>query len=216
MSRFGRTDPTAFGENAESASHVPCSHGSTISIDDAVAAFRAGDPVSTRDASDREGNDAGGRIRVAVAGRVARQRDLPFLHGALAHSATESHDLGSDERSSFSLAVNHHDTYTGTTDEDRAPHLHHRANCHAPEAIDCSAACRPSGHVHLLRAAPDPLADRQGQTELVVTLAETTELPPTVVVCEMLDDETGCTLAGCRGGIRRSQRCPLCGGRTHQ
>jgi 3,4-dihydroxy 2-butanone 4-phosphate synthase len=192
------------------------SHSSSIRIDDAVAAFRAGDPVLIHDAADREGetdlvypaqaitpasvgrlrSDAGGLLCVAVANRVARQWALPFLQETLDHPATAAHDLQYDERSSFSLPVNHRDTYTGITDEDRALTISTIGTAAAaPEVIDFPAVFRTPGHVHLLRAAPDLLADRQGHTELGVTLAEVAEVPPAAVVCEMLDDETGQALS---------------------
>ena len=42
-----------------------------------------------------------------------------------------------------------------------------------------------------MRAAPDLLDDREGHTELGIALADAADQPPAVVVCEMLDDETG-------------------------
>lgn len=183
-----------------------------MDVDEAVRAFRAGSPVLIHDASDREGetdlvyparavrpdtvsrlrNDAGGLVCVAVANRVARQWNLPFIQEALNHPTTVNHDLEYDERSSFSLTVNHRDTYTGITDEDRALTISTLGTAAAaPEEFDFSTTFRTPGHVHLLRAAPDLLADRQGHTELGIALAEMAELSPAVVVCEMLDDETG-------------------------
>jgi 3,4-dihydroxy 2-butanone 4-phosphate synthase len=88
--------------------------------------------------------------------------------------------------------VNHRDTFTGITDEDRALTITElAAAASAPDAVDFAAAFRAPGHVHLLRAAPDLLADRLGHTELGIALAAATDQPPAVVVCEMLDDETG-------------------------
>lgn len=188
------------------------SHQLSMDVDEVVTAFRAGDPVLIHDASDREGetdlvyparavtpaivrrlrNDAGGLVCVAVANRVARQWNLPFIQEALNHPTTVNHDLEYDERSSFSLTVNHRNTYTGITDEDRALTISTIGTAAAaPESLDFPATFRTPGHVHLLRAAPGLLADRQGHTELGIALAETAELPPAVVVCEMLDDETG-------------------------
>ncbi|MHC3438164.1 3,4-dihydroxy-2-butanone-4-phosphate synthase [Natrialbaceae archaeon A-gly3] len=101
-------------------------------------------------------------------------------------------DLEYDERSSFSLTVNHRDTYTGITDEDRALTISTIGGAaSSPDSIDFSAAFRTPGHVHLLRGAPDLLADRQGHTELGLALTGAADLPPAVVVCEMLDNETG-------------------------
>ena len=182
----------------------------------AVAAFRAGDPVLVHDAADREGetdivyaagavtpsavahlrNDAGGLVCAALADGVAEALDLPFLDSSIDHPTAGGHDLGYDARSSFSLPVNHRDTYTGITDEDRATTIGALADAASnPEATDFSTEFRAPGHVHLLRAAPDLLADREGHTELGIALAEAADREPAVVVCEMLDDETGEALA---------------------
>ncbi|MCU4751331.1 3,4-dihydroxy-2-butanone-4-phosphate synthase [Halobacteria archaeon AArc-curdl1] len=204
-----------FGRDRTSAASVR-SHRPSTDVDDVLTAFRSGDPVLIHDAADREGetdlvyparevtpdsvrrlrNDAGGLVCIALADRVARAWDLPFLQEILSHPAAANHRLEYDERSSFSLPVNHRDTYTGITDDDRALTIATiGAAAEAPKAMDFSATFRTPGHVHLLRAAPDLLSDRQGHTELGVALAETAGLPPAVVVCEMLDDETGGALA---------------------
>jgi 3,4-dihydroxy 2-butanone 4-phosphate synthase len=185
-------------------------------VEAAVEAFREGSPVLVHDAADREGetdliypagavtpedvsrmrNDAGGLVCVALADEVAEAFDLPLLEDALDHPAAGDHDLGYDERSSFSLSVNHRDTYTGITDEDRAKTITELAAAAAdPEDTDFAAAFRAPGHVHLLRAAPDLLEDREGHTELGIALAEAAERELAVVVCEMMDDETGGALS---------------------
>lgn len=186
------------------------------SIDAALDAFARGEPVCIHDADDREGetdliypagavtpaavarlrNDAGGLVCVAVSHAVAETFDLPFLQETLDHPAAANHDLVYDDRSSFSLSVNHRETETGITDEDRALTIRELASAAAaPDETPFSEQFRSPGHVHVLRAAENLLADRQGHTELGVALAEATELPPAVVVCEMLDDETGRALA---------------------
>ena len=141
-------------------------------------------------------NDAGGLICVAVSDEVAAAFGLPFLEDALEHPAAEDHDLSYDDRSSFSLPVNHRDTDTGITDEDRALTIRALASAAAaPERTEFAAEFRSPGHVSLLRAAPGLLADRRGHTELGIALAEAADLPPAVVVCEMLDDTTGRALS---------------------
>ena len=188
----------------------------SASIDQAIAAFREGEPVLVHDAADREGetdlvypagavdpdavaqmrNDAGGLICVAFSDDVAGAFDLPFSQDLIDHPAAADHELGYDERSSFSLTVNHRDTYTGITDEDRALTITElAAAARAPAAFDFAENFRSPGHVHLLRAAPNLLADREGHTELGLALAAAAELPPAIVVCEMLDDETGRALS---------------------
>ncbi|MFB6308561.1 MAG: 3,4-dihydroxy-2-butanone-4-phosphate synthase [Haloarculaceae archaeon] len=193
--------------------------------DDAIEAFRGGSPVLIHDAADREGevdlvypasvvtpadvarlrNDAGGLVCVAVSDAVAGAFDLPFAQESIDHPATADHDLSYDERSSFSLTVNHRETDTGITDEDRALTISRLGELAGavggagadgrPTAADFAAEFRSPGHVHLLRAAPDLLADRQGHTELGIALAAAANREPAVVVCEMLDDETGGALA---------------------
>ncbi|MFT4921317.1 MAG: 3,4-dihydroxy 2-butanone 4-phosphate synthase [Haloarculaceae archaeon] len=181
-------------------------------VEAAVDAFRRGHPVCIHDAADREGetdivypagavtpdavahmrNDAGGLVCVALSDAVADAFDLPFVHEALDHPATGDHDLAYDDRSSFSLTVNHRDTHTGITDEDRSLTIRALGDAAAdPSATGFTDTFRAPGHVHLLRAAPDLLADRQGHTELAISLARAADLPPAAVVCEMLDDETG-------------------------
>jgi 3,4-dihydroxy 2-butanone 4-phosphate synthase len=168
--------------------------------------------VLVHDAADREGetdlvypasavtpaavarmrNDAGGLICTALGYEVAEAFDLPFLQDAIDHPAAADHELAYDERSSFSLTVNHRDTFTGITDEDRALTITELGRAAAaPDEVDFAAEFRTPGHVHVLKAAPDLLGDRLGHTELGIALAEATEQAPAVVVCEMLDDETG-------------------------
>ena len=188
----------------------------TSGIDAALAAFRAGEPVLVHDAADREGetdliypasavtpaavarmrNDAGGLICTALSYEVAEAFDLPFIQEAVDHPAAADHDLSYDERSSFSLTVNHRETFTGITDEDRARTITELGRAAAaPAETDFAAEFRTPGHVHVLKAAPDLLADRLGHTELGIALAAATDQGPAVVVCEMLDDETGGALS---------------------
>jgi 3,4-dihydroxy 2-butanone 4-phosphate synthase len=184
-------------------------------VDRAVAAFRDGDPVLVHDAADREGevdlvypaeavtpadvarmrNDAGGLVCVALADDVADAFELPFVADELDHPAADHGHLGYDDRSSFSLTVNHRDTYTGITDDDRARTISELGRAAAaPDGVDFADTFRAPGHVHVLRAAPS-LADRQGHTELGVALAREAGVAPAVVVCEMLADETGGALS---------------------
>jgi 3,4-dihydroxy 2-butanone 4-phosphate synthase len=186
-------------------------------VDRVVEAFRAGRPVCIHDADDREGetdlvypagavsaadlarmrNDAGGLVCVALSDQVADALALPFVQDELDHPAAASHDLDYDDRSSFSITVNHRDTFTGITDADRALTITELADAADRAAAgdyhseDFAQSFRAPGHVHLLRAAPRLLADRKGHTELGIALADAAGLPPAVVVCEMLDDDTG-------------------------
>ncbi|MFA9515908.1 3,4-dihydroxy-2-butanone-4-phosphate synthase [Halopenitus sp. H-Gu1] len=190
-------------------------------VESVLDAFRAGDPVCVHDFADREGetdiiypasavtpaavsqmrNDAGGLVCVAVGHQVAEAFDLPFLAEALDHPAIDDNPAY-DDRSSFSLPVNHHETFTGITDVDRARTITELGNAAAavkrdPDAYtaeDFASEFHTPGHVHLLRGAADGLRDRTGHTEFALALAEATGTPPAAVVCEMLDDETGAAL----------------------
>ena len=181
-------------------------------LDRAIAAFGAGSPVLIHDAADREGetdlvypartvtptalsrlrNDAGGLVCIALSHAVSEAWDLPFAQERLTHPAADAHDLAYDERSSFSLTVNHRDTYTGITDDDRALTITELGRAAvSPDDYDFAGTFRAPGHVHLLRAAPGLLADRRGHTELGLALAAAADLPPAVAVCEMLADAGG-------------------------
>ncbi|WP_324665174.1 3,4-dihydroxy-2-butanone-4-phosphate synthase [Haloarcula sediminis] len=182
----------------------------------AIDAFARGEPVLIHDAADREGetdivypagsvtpeavarlrNDAGGLVCLALSDAAAAALELPFMQDVLDHPTSADHELAYDERSSFSLTVNHRDTFTGITDDDRSltiTELAALATDPDPEAF--AESFRSPGHVHLLRAAPDLLADREGHTELGIALADAADQPPAVVVCEMLDDGTGGALS---------------------
>ncbi|WP_436925662.1 3,4-dihydroxy-2-butanone-4-phosphate synthase [Halosimplex amylolyticum] len=186
------------------------------SVERAMDALRRGEPILVHDAADREGetdliypagavtpdavarmrNDAGGLVCVALDDAVAAAFELPYVQNVLDHPAAADHELGYDDRSSFSLTVNHRDTYTGITDEDRALTITELAAAATdPGDADFASEFRAPGHVHVLRAAPGLLADREGHTELAVALAEAADLPPAMVVCEMLDDDTGGALS---------------------
>jgi len=192
------------------------SQQSSTAVDAAVAAFRRGEPILVHDAADREGetdlvypahavdtdavarlrNDAGGLVCVALSDQVARAWSLPFAQDTVDHPAATDHELTYDERSSFSLTVNHRETFTGITDADRALTISRLGEAaRAPDATEFATDFRAPGHVHLLRAAPELLGDRQGHTELAVAVANAADQPAATVVCEMLDDETGGALS---------------------
>jgi len=202
--------------NSEPVTGTDASADAAGSVERAVEAVRRGDPILVHDAADREGetdliypagavtseavarmrNDAGGLVCVALSDSVASAFDLPYQQDVLDHAAAADHDLGYDERSSFSLTVNHRDTYTGITDADRALTITRLADAAAaPGDADFAGEFRAPGHVHLLRAAPDLVGDREGHTELALVLAAAASRPPAMVVCEMLDDETGGALS---------------------
>ncbi|ADD04526.1 3,4-dihydroxy-2-butanone 4-phosphate synthase [Natrialba magadii ATCC 43099] len=206
------TTPSETSGSGDSNASLDTAGREDASVDDALTALQAGEPILVHDAADREGetdliyhadavtpdavarlrNDAGGLVCVALGHETAEAFDLPFYGEEVDHPATADHQLGYDERSSFSLTVNHRDTYTGITDNDRSTTIQALGEAAAdPNAAAFAEEFRVPGHVHLLKGAPDLLAQRKGHTELGLALAEAAALSPAVVVCEMLDDETG-------------------------
>lgn len=180
-------------------------------VENALEALRNGDPVLVYDADGREGevdmiyaaekitpekvarlrNDAGGLICVALSHKVAEILWLPFYTDVVNHPAVEQGVQDYGDRSSFSLWVNHKDTYTGITDKDRAKTITALATATAQDSFNFEDEFETPGHVATLRAAEGLLEDRQGHTEMGVYLTQLAGLNPAAVVCEMLDDETG-------------------------
>ncbi len=154
--------------------------------------------------------DAGGLICVAIHPVAAQRIGLPFISDVLRCAGENGFktiksiiekpgDILYDARSSFSLWVNHRDTFTGITDIDRAltitevgkaVHLSMNGG-----QVDFGREFRTPGHVPLLRAADGLLDERAGQTELSIALAEMANITPAMAICEMLDHETGMALS---------------------
>ncbi len=192
-------------------------------IDDALRALATGEFILLYDFDDREQEtdfairadavtpahirrmrkDGGGLICTAVHPEAAKRLGLPFAHELLRACSLVEKDgdipYDPENHSSFSLWVNHRQTFTGITDRDRSLTINAIA-----EAVKGSLngvgdsfgdRFRTPGHVALLRAADRLLDERRGQTELSIALAELAGITPAVTICEMLDDETGCALS---------------------
>ncbi len=164
-------------------------------------AMRA-DAVTPRDIVTMR-RDGGGLICTAIHPAAAARIGLPFAVDLLkpTGAAEKEGDIPYDRKnhSSFSLWVNHRDTYTGVTDRDRALTITKVAE-EVKKSLnggghDFFSQFRSPGHAALLRAADGLLAQRQGQTELSIALAEMAGVTPAVTICEMLDDESGLALS---------------------
>ncbi|MDY6769610.1 MAG: 3,4-dihydroxy-2-butanone-4-phosphate synthase [Candidatus Nanohaloarchaea archaeon] len=183
-----------------------------MGLAEAVAAVQRGEPVLVHDADDREDEtdlvvpaaavdwtdvrrlrtDAGGLICVAVPHGAGHRFDLPLLDD-LFEEYGGAPDY--DDRSSFSVSVNHVSTRTGITDRDRATTIRALADAVSDPAFRFRDEFRAPGHVPVLLEAAEGLAERQGHTELAVDLLRRADVTPAAVVCEMLDDETGNALS---------------------
>ena len=101
-------------------------------------------------------------------------------------------DIPYDERSSFSIWVNHRKSFTGVTDHDRAMTISEMAKMLKEERYDdFGKTFRSPGHVCLLRGAEALLANRSGHTEIGLAMCVMAGVTPVCVVCEMMDSETG-------------------------
>jgi 3,4-dihydroxy 2-butanone 4-phosphate synthase len=192
-------------------------------IDDALMSLRDGKFILLYDFDDREGEtdfairsdavtyrhivqmrkDGGGLICTAVHPFAAQRLGLPFASDALRAIAVAERegDIPYDRKnhSSFSLWVNHRNTFTGITDRDRALTVNAIAD-QVKKALNGGGVnfhevFRTPGHMALLRAADGLLDQRKGQTELSVAMAEMAGITPAITICEMLDDESGYALS---------------------
>lgn len=192
-------------------------------IEKAMEAIRSGKFILLYDFDSREGEtdfairadavtpehirtmrkDGGGLICTAVHPLAAQRLGLPFAHEIL-NGCNAVERLGEvpydpKNRSSFSLWVNHRDTFTGITDRDRTLTVNSIAEQVRKSmnggGADFPRHFRTPGHVAILRAADRLLDQRWGQTELSIVLAEAAGVTPAMVICEMLDDETGFALS---------------------
>lgn len=192
-------------------------------IKDALKAFKDGEIILVFDSDNRERetdmiiaaefikpqhlsrmrNDAGGLVCAAVSCEEAEKLKLPFMTDVMEAAQDKypllaelsPNDIPYDERSAFSLTVNHRETFTGITDNDRALTIKELAMlCKNEDHNNFGKHFRAPGHVTLLRASEGLLTKRQGHTEMTIALTEMTGLTPVGVCCEMMDDKTGNSL----------------------
>lgn len=192
-------------------------------IEKAIDAMKRGEMILIYDFDTREGEtdfairsdaitkdhirmmrkEGGGLICTAIHPRAAEKIGLPFASEVLKDTgfAEKNGAIPYDPKnhSSFSIWVNHKDTFTGITDIDRALTAN-RLSDHVKSAMNggtlkFSSEFRTPGHMALLRANEKLLDQRQGQTELSIAIAGFAEVTPCVTICEMLDDRTGKALS---------------------
>ncbi len=143
-------------------------------------------------------SDGGGLICVSIDKELAKKINLPFMADVLKISSykytllnyTAPYDIPYDEKSSFSISVNHRDTFTGITDNDRALTIRKLAEFFKgnPTEKKFGKDFRSPGHVQLLISSG--IENRGGHTELATTLLRIANLTPVACICEMLDSKT--------------------------
>ena len=141
--------------------------------------------------------NAGGLLCIALENNFAKSLQLQYMHDLLASSSISNKEMimglaPYGDYPTFSLSVNHYQTYTGITDKDRALTIFEMANIYKVENKQkkFSSSFKTPGHVPLLIASEGLLASRQGHTEMSVYLAKTAGLTPVTAICEMMDAET--------------------------
>ena len=199
------------------------------SVEAAVDAFSRGEPVMIFDSAFREKetdllwpasaaspevmrrlrNDCGGLLFLAIGNEVGEIFGLPWLQDIHTHpSLLEGYpvlghlitnDLQYDNRSAFTLSLNHRETYTGITDRDRSLTTRRfgelvmevfESDMSPEKAIAAlGSEFRTPGHIPVCRESPGGLSNRQGHTELAVAIARLAGLVPCTIGAEMLEPE---------------------------
>jgi 3,4-dihydroxy 2-butanone 4-phosphate synthase len=159
-------------------------------------------------------HDAGGLICIAMHANIAEKLGLPFMaeiYSNVLNEYTIFNQIAPDavapygDKPSFSVTVNHIDTYTGITDNDRAlticefgmlgDQIYRNGGSMENYRSIFGSKFRAPGHTHLLIANKNLVKGRLGHTEITVTLAYMGNLSPVSVLCEMLDGTTGKALS---------------------
>jgi len=140
---------------------------------------------------------AGGLLCIAIDYDFANSLELKYIHETLAESTFSNKEMimglaPYGDHPTFSITINHYQTYTGITDQDRSLTIREMANIFNVDnkRKKFVSSFRTPGHVPLLIASKGLLAQRQGHTEMSVYLTQIAGLTPVTAICEMMDAET--------------------------
>ncbi|HJW20620.1 MAG TPA: 3,4-dihydroxy-2-butanone-4-phosphate synthase [Candidatus Nitrosotalea sp.] len=193
-----------------------------MSLDEALSSLRRGDFILLHDGGKRENEvdmvvaaefvtpehiarmrmDAGGLICMSINNALASNLGLDYMHEILFHSQNFDADLKKmiigtapyGDRPSFSISINHKNTFTGITDKERAFTISQMAELYKNENANkkdiFNSNFKTPGHVPLLIASEGLLSKRLGHTEMSIYLMKLAGLSPVTAICEMLDSET--------------------------
>ncbi len=150
--------------------------------------------------------NGGGMIFLASDYSISRKLGIPFMEEIYEAAFSNSNDFTilemmkhhslpyTKSKSSFSIFINHRDTFTGITDDDRS--LTARSFSEVFEKAETISAdesrkimgnsFRSPGHVPICIAASNGLSERQGHTELITELFKKISLTPVALGCEMV------------------------------
>lgn len=139
-----------------------------------------------------------------ISSEIAKSFQLPYLSDLFAHAETKfpilsqliADDIPYDSKSSFSLYINHRETFTGITDEDRCitmkrfaeltKQLSSKNNGNPVKKL--GEEFRSPGHIPICVASDKPLTTRFGHTELAVSILKMAGLIPVASGCEIMGD----------------------------
>ena len=144
---------------------------------------------------------AGGLLCIAIDNEFANSLALPYMHDILGESSINKEMIMGlapyGDRPTFSISVNHYQTYTGITDKDRSLTIREMAKIFDLENRKKKfvSSFKTPGHVPLLRASKGLLENRQGHTEMSIYLTKLADLTPVTAICEMMDGETYAALS---------------------
>ena len=193
-----------------------------MSLEEALSSLRRGDFILLHDEGKRENEvdmviaaefvtpkhiarmrmDAGGLICMSINHALASNIGLDYMHEIL--SSSQNFDAGLKkmiigtapygDRPSFSISINHKNTFTGITDKERAFTISEMAqlykNKNTDKKILFNSNFKTPGHVPLLIASEGLLSSRLGHTEMSIYLMKLAGLSPVTAICEMLDSQT--------------------------
>jgi 3,4-dihydroxy 2-butanone 4-phosphate synthase len=148
--------------------------------------------------------DGGGLIFLMISKEVADKLKLPFLADMYLEindkypilKELAPNDIPYDTKSSFSLYINHRETFTGITDIDRSITMNRFASMAKKiQKLDDGQATkifgkefRSPGHVPICVAAKELLNERKGHTELVISMMKMANLTPIGSGCEIMGE----------------------------
>lgn len=193
-----------------------------MSLDEALSSLRRGDFILLHDGNKRENEvdmvvaaefvtpehiarmrmDAGGLICMSINHTLASNLGLDYMHEILFNSQNFDVDLKKmiigtapyGDRPSFSISINHKNTFTGITDKERAFTISQMAALYKNENANkkdiFNSNFKTPGHVPLLIASEGLLSNRLGHTEMSIYLMKLAGLSQVTAICEMLDSQT--------------------------
>ncbi|MDE1727968.1 MAG: 3,4-dihydroxy-2-butanone-4-phosphate synthase [Thaumarchaeota archaeon] len=193
-----------------------------MSLDEALSSLRRGDFILLHDGSKRENEvdmvvaaefvtpehiarmrmDAGGLICMSINHTLASNLGLDYMHEILFNSQNFDVNLKKmiigtapyGDRPSFSISINHKNTFTGITDKERAFTISQMAELYKNENANkkdiFNSNFKTPGHVPLLIASEGLLSNRLGHTEMSIYLMKLAGLSQVTAICEMLDSQT--------------------------